>query len=218
MHKGLPAVLFALILPGYLLLGSTTQEAAKPAAGDEKTAGEGAAASASKPQNPQPLGGSAVDPKAYVIGPEDLLLIRVWREAELSGQFPVRPDGKISLALVNEVQAAGLTPEQLSAAIVQGLGKYMTQPEVSVAVMQVNSKKYFIIGEVQKTGSYSLTVPTTVLEALVSAGGFRDFANPKKVVILRGAQRLKFNYKEVVAGKKMEQNILLENGDKIIVP
>jgi polysaccharide export outer membrane protein len=144
--------------------------------------------------------------------------LRVWREPELSGQFPVRPDGKISLPLVNEVVADGLTPEQLAETIAKGLSRYMTQPEVSVAVQQVNSKKYFIIGEVQKPGSYPLTVPTTVLEALVNAGGFRDFANPKKIIILRKGQRLKFNYKEVIAGKKMEQNIALENGDQIIVP
>ena len=94
----------------------------------------------------------------------------------------------------------------------------MTQPEVNVAVLQVNSKKYFIIGEVQKPGSYPLTVPTTVLEALVNAGGFRDFANPKKIIVLRAGERFKFNYKEVIAGKKMEQNIKLESGDQIIVP
>ncbi|HWQ54398.1 MAG TPA: polysaccharide biosynthesis/export family protein [Bryobacteraceae bacterium] len=159
-----------------------------------------------------------MDPKTYVIGPEDLLVVRVWREAELSGEFPVRPDGRISLPLVNEIQAAGLTPEQLKAAVEKGLSRYMTQPEVSVAVRQVNSKKYFIIGEVQKPGSYPLTVPTSVLEALVNAGGFRDFANPKKIVILRGGERLKFNYKEVISGKKMDQNIRLESGDQIIVP
>lgn len=164
------------------------------------------------------LGGAPVDPKTYVIGPEDLLVVRVWREAELSGEFPVRPDGRISLPLVNEIQAAGLTPEQLKAAVEKGLSRYMTQPEVSVAVRQVNSKKYFIIGEVQKPGSYPLTVPTSVLEALVNAGGFRDFANPKKIVILRGGERLKFNYKEVISGKKMDQNIRLESGDQIIVP
>ncbi len=167
---------------------------------------------------PKVVGGSPVDPKNYIIGPEDLLLIRVWRETELSGQFPVRPDGRISLPLVNEIPAAGLTPEQLAAAITKGLGKYMTQPEVSVAVVQVNSKKYFVIGEVSRPGPYPLTVPTTVLEGLINAGGFRDFANPKRIVVLRGAQRLKFNYKDVVAGKHTEQNILLESGDKIVVP
>lgn len=184
---------------------------------EAKAAGNAAAAEAEK-EKPRVVGGSPLDPKNYVIGAEDLLLIRVWREPELSGQFPVRPDGRISLPLVNEIAAAGLTPEQLSAAITRGLEKYMKQPEVSVAVVQVNSKKYFVIGEVMKPGPYPLTVPTTVLEALITAGGFRDFANPKKIVILRGAERLKFNYKDVVAGKRTEQNVLLESGDKIIVP
>jgi polysaccharide export outer membrane protein len=196
-----------LLGTGCSLWGSAETQGAKPSGG-------GKAAEA----KPRAAGAQAVDTKNYIIGPEDMLLIRVWREPELSGQFPVRPDGRISLPLVNEIQAAGLTPEQLGAAITQGLGKYMTQPEVSVAVVAVNSKKYYVIGEVVRTGPYPLTVPTTVLEALVTAGGFRDFANPKKIVILRGAQRLKFNYKEVVAGKNAEQNVLLENGDKIIVP
>lgn len=178
-------------------------------------AGQQAPAAAAAPNANKP---AEVDAKTYLIGPEDLLLVRVWREAELSGQFPVRPDGRISLPLVNEIQAAGLTPEQLAGAITKGLDRYMTQPEVSVAVLQVNSKKYFIIGEVQKPGSYPLTVPTTVLEALVNAGGFRDFANPKKIIVLRAGERLKFNYKEVIAGKKMEQNVKLESGDQIIVP
>lgn len=185
---------------------------------DDAKDAKAAPAGKAEVETPRVVGGAPVDLKSYVIGPEDLLLIRVWREAELSGQFPVRPDGRISLPLVNEIAAAGLTPEQLAAAITQGLGKYMTQPEVSVAVVQVNSKKYFVIGEVLKAGPYPLTVPTTVLEALVTAGGFRDFANQKKIVVLRGAQRLKFNYKEVVAGKHPEQNVLLESGDKIIVP
>lgn len=195
-----------LLLSGVFtgLAGAETQQQPPAAAAEKKDGGSAKAAE--------------TDAATYEIGPEDLLLIRVWREPELSGQFPVRPDGFISLPLVNEVQAAGITPERLSAAIAKGLGRYMTQPEVSVAVLQVNSKKYFIIGEIQKPGSYPLTVPTTVLEALVNAGGFRDFANPKKIVVMRGNERFKFNYKEVIAGKKLEQNILLESGDQIIVP
>jgi polysaccharide export outer membrane protein len=123
------------------------------------------------------------------------------------------------MPLVNELQAAGLTPEALSKAITEGLGKYLTQPEVSVSVTAVNSKKYYISGEgAQRTGSFPLTVPTTVLEALVNAGGFREFAKPKNIVVLRRGQKLKFNYKEVIDGKKMEQNILIEHGDHIIVP
>lgn len=160
-----------------------------------------------------------VDPKAYVIGAEDVIMVRVWREPELSGQYMVRPDGKISIPLVNEIQAAGLTPERLSAAVVEGLTKYMTRPEVTVSVMTVNSRKYYIQGEVQRPGAYPLVVPTTVLEALVNAGGFKEFANSKKITVLRhGSERHKFNYKEVTHGKHVEQNIVLQPGDQIIVP
>jgi len=159
-----------------------------------------------------------IDPKKYNIGAEDVLLIKVWREAELSGPAVVRPDGKISMPLVGEIQAAGITPESLSATIAEGLSKYMTRPEVSVSVTAVNSKRYFISGEVNRPGAYPLLIPTTILEALVNAGGFRDFADTKKIVVLRGTARRSFNYKEVIKGKKTEQNVLLEPGDHIIVP
>jgi len=159
-----------------------------------------------------------VDPKAYIIGAEDVLSIRVWREPENSGQFIVRPDGKISVPLIGEIQAAGLTPEKLGESIADGLQKVMVHPEVTVGVEKVNSKKYYIQGEVNKPGSYPLVTPTTVLEALVNAGGFREFANTKKIVILRGAERLKFNYHDVTKGKNMGQNILVQPGDQIIVP
>lgn len=208
--------LFYCLIALWLLGGNRIVIAGDQA--ERPPAQEPQAAKSSQPGERDVVGGSPVDPKIYVIGPEDVLLIRVWREAELSGQFPVRPDGRISLPLVNEIQAAGLTPADLAQLIGKGLSKYMMKPEVNVAVLQVNSKKYFIIGEVQKPGSYPLTVPTTILEALVNAGGFRDFANPKKIILLRKGERLKFNYKEVIAGKRMEQNILLESGDQIIVP
>jgi polysaccharide export outer membrane protein len=166
---------------------------------------------------PAPVG-VPVDPKAYLIGAEDVISIRVWHEPENSGQFIVRPDGKVSVPLIGEIQAAGLTPEKLSLNIAEGLQKIMVHPEVTVGVEKVNSKKYFIQGEVNKPGSYPLVIDTTVLEALVNAGGFREFANNKKIVILRGSERLKFNYHEVTHGKKMEQNILVKPGDQIIVP
>ncbi len=162
--------------------------------------------------------GAPVDPNAYVIGPEDILSVKVWREPENSGIFSVRPDGKIALPLIGEVQAAGLTPLRLSAAIAEGLQRILTHPEVTVSVEKVNSKKYYIQGEINKPGAYPLVVPTTVLEALVNAGGFRDFANTKKITILRGTQTFKFNYKEVSKGRKMEQNIQLQPGDQIFVP
>jgi len=171
-----------------------------------------------QPVEAKPVAAPPVDPKAYLIGAEDVISIRVWKEPENSGQYVVRPDGKISIPLIGEVQAAGLTPFALSASIAAGLEKVMVHPEVTVGVEKVNSKKYYIQGEVNKPGSYPLVIDTTVLEALVNAGGFREFANSKKIVVLRGSERLKFNYKEVTKGKKMEQNILVKNGDQIIVP
>lgn len=162
---------------------------------------------------------SKADSKTFVIGPEDHLLIRVWKEPELSGEVTVRPDGKITMQLLGEIQAAGNTPEQLTQIIFDGLEKsFMKNPQVTVTVLAVNSRKYFIQGEVNKGGSFPLLVPTTVLEALVNAGGFREFADQKGIFVLRKGKRHKFNYKEVIKGKKMEQNILLEPGDLIVVP
>ena len=162
--------------------------------------------------------GAAVDPKSYIIGPEDILSIRVWREPDLSGPVGVRPDGKISLPLVGEIQAGGLTPDQLAEKLKQAFSKDLTNPEVMVQVATVNSKKYFITGEVNRPGSYPLVLPTTILEAIAIAGGFRDWAVKKSILILRGPKRYRFNYTEVVKGKNLTQNVLLENGDHIIVP
>jgi len=159
-----------------------------------------------------------VDPKSYVIGAEDHLSIRVWREPEVSANVIVRPDGMITLPLIGEVQAAERTPYELKDAITEDFSEYLTRPEVMVSVIAIRSKKYYITGEVGRTGAVPLVVPTTVLQALSSAGGFGPWANKKKIVILRGSQRLKFNYNEVIKGKKLEQNILLQNGDHIIVP
>jgi polysaccharide export outer membrane protein len=174
-------------------------------------------------QPPNPPGTSenspaAVDPNKYLIGPEDVLFIRVWREPDFTGPAVVRPDGKITMPLVGEVQAGGLTPIQLTKSLTELLTKYINNPDVTVTVTDVRSKKYYIDGEVNRSGSFPLITPTTMLEALSNAGGFREFSNPKKITILRGTKILKFNYKEVIAGKHMEQNILVENGDHIHVP
>jgi len=162
--------------------------------------------------------GAPVDPRSYVIGPEDVLYVRVWHEPDLSGPVSVSPDGRISLQLIGEVQAASVTPEQLAQRISQRLDRYMIHPEVNVQVAAVNSKKFYISGEIIKPGQYPLVVPTHVLEALIQAGGFRDFAKTGKIYVLRGANRLAFNYKEVSKGRHPEQNILLQNGDTIFVP
>ncbi len=160
----------------------------------------------------------AVDPKSYVIGAQDILMIRVWREQDFTGAYPVRPDGKITIPLVGDVQASGLTPERLGEQLKQALSAYINAPDVSVSLQTVNSKKFFITGEVNRPGEYSLATPTKVFDALSNAGGFHDFANKKKIIIIRGSDRLKFNYQDILRGKSLEQNILLENGDTIVVP
>jgi len=159
-----------------------------------------------------------VDPKSYIIGPEDQLTVRVWREKDVSGAVIVRPDGKITLPLIGDIQAGGRTPEQLKKDITEKLSEFLNRPEVMVSVTDIRSKKYYIIGQVNRTGAFPLVVPTTVLDALSGAGGFQEWAKKNKIVILRKGKRLKFNYKEVIKGKHLEQNIYLENGDHIIVP
>jgi polysaccharide biosynthesis/export protein len=158
-----------------------------------------------------------VDPATYRIGPEDILQLKVFREPELSGQFVVRPDGKVNLSYVGELQAGGLSPLELEKKIIEKLSEMIKKPEVSLQVLKVESRKYFVSGEVLRSGSFPLVTPTTVLQA-ISLCGLREFANPKKIVIMRGTTRMKFNYREVIKGKKPEQNLLLENGDHIVVP
>ena len=162
-------------------------------------------------------GGGVVDPHAYKIGAEDVLSIRVWHEPDLSGTFVVRPDGKITLPLSGEVMAGGLTPVELSKVVKDAYGKLVNNPEVMLQVETVRSKKYFLVGEVNRAGAFSLVVATTILDAINTAGGLREFANAKNIVIVRGEKRIKFNYRDVIRGKNLVQNILVENGDHIVV-
>ena len=157
-------------------------------------------------------------PDSYLIGPQDALGIRVWNEANLTGLYVVSPDGKITVPLIGDIQAAGLTREQLTRQLAQALSTKLVNPDVTIQLAQVNSKKYYISGEVIRSGPYPLTAPITVFDALNSAGGFKDFAKKTKIVISRRKERINFNYQEVLKGKKLEQNILLQNGDTIIVP
>jgi polysaccharide biosynthesis/export protein len=161
--------------------------------------------------------GAPIDPNSYLIGAEDILQIRVWREADLSGPVAVRPDGKISMPLIGDLQASGNTPLKLAAMIKEGLLKYVTEPEVMVSVMSVNSKKYFVMGGVTRPGQYPLVVPTTVSQALTIAGGFREYADTKNVLVMRGPKRYKFNYKDWSRGKNLSQDIYLQSGDHIVV-
>lgn len=157
----------------------------------------------------------------YVIGPEDVLHISVWKETDLTNTLPVRPDGKISMPLLDDVQAAGLTPMQLANSLTDKLKKFISDPRVTVVVTQMNSQKVYITGEVAHTGAMPLTPNMTVLQAVASAG-FTQFANTKGIYVLRteGGKQLKlpFNYKQVVKGESMEQNIVLRPGDTIVVP
>jgi polysaccharide export outer membrane protein len=162
--------------------------------------------------------GASVDPNTYRLGADDVVGVRVWREPDLSGQISIRPDGKITMPLVNEIKAADLTPSQLGEAIAAALSKFVNNPQVTVTVLSVRSKRYFISGEVSRPGAYPLATPITVFDALVMAGGFREFAGTKKITIMRGTQRFRFNWNEVVKGKNLSQNIFLENGDRVIVP
>lgn len=161
--------------------------------------------------------GDPVDPKSYQIGVEDVLGVNVWKEREFSGEFVVRPDGKITMPLIGDLQAAGNTPEGLQGKVAEALMKYLNKPQVIISVLQVRSKRYYISGEVNKSGPVALVTPVTVMEAL-SAAGLREWAKKKNIIIMRGSERLKFNYNDVVKGKKMEQNIMLQNGDHIVVP
>jgi polysaccharide biosynthesis/export protein len=166
--------------------------------------------------SPNSLGGSE-----YVIGPEDVLHIAVWKEAELTATLPVRPDGKISLPLLNDVQAAGLTPIQLGESVTDKLKKYIADPRVTVVVTQINSKRIYMVGEVVHTGPMSMLPNMTVLQALSSAG-LTQFANTKGIYILRmengRQQKMPVNYRKLVKGEQMEQNYILQPGDTIVVP
>lgn len=173
------------------------------------------------PPAPNAVAPATADP-SYVIGSQDVLEISVWKDPELTQTVPVRPDGKISMPLLNDIQAAGLTPNQLKAQITDGLKKFMTDPIVTVIVSQINSQRVYITGEVTKTGAYPLLPGMTILQALSSAGGFTNFANTKKIYMFRTVNGKRvvfpFNYRDVIRGKSIDQNVVLEAGDTIVVP
>jgi polysaccharide export outer membrane protein len=163
----------------------------------------------------------SADPN-YVIGPEDVLDISVWKEPELTRTVPVRPDGKISLPLLSDVQAAGQTPTQLATHVKESLKRYVTDPQVTVIVTAINSQRIYLLGEVTRAGAYPLLPGMTVLQALSSAGGFTPYARTQKIYVLRersdGRMKLSFNYKDFLNGRNPEQNVVLKVGDTIVVP
>jgi polysaccharide export outer membrane protein len=171
---------------------------------------------------PQVLPPGVTPPPGYIIGPDDVLVVVFWRDKDMSAEVVVRPDGMISLPLINDVPAAGLTPDQLRAKLEEAGSKFLEEPNATVVVKQINSRKVFITGEVTKPGAYALTGPTTVLQLISMAGGLMEYANKERIVILRtenGRQMsYRFNYKEVSRQKKLTQNIELHVGDTVVVP
>jgi len=205
--------LSALLLTS-LAVGAFAQDQTPPAKQQANPTDDKKVATAPVPTS----AGAPVDSGSYKIGPADVLNIRVWNEGEFSGPVAVHQDGKITLPLVGDLEAGGKTPNEVQDIIADSLKKYVVKPLVTVTVQEVGSKRYYIDGLAARPGEYPLVVPTTILEAISKAGGLQDFANSKKIYILRGDKRIYFNYKDVLHGKHMEQNIQLEPGDHIVVP
>jgi polysaccharide export outer membrane protein len=163
-----------------------------------------------------------VDSTNYIIGPEDVLYIHVWKEEHLSRTVPVRMDGKISLPLIDEIRAEGRTPLQLKGALIERLKEFVENPTVSVMVMEANSFKVYVSGQVRNPGVYRLRSETSILQLIAMAGGFTEWANQKKILIIRKEnakeERITVNYKKIVKGEDGSGNIILKSGDSIIVP
>jgi polysaccharide export outer membrane protein len=215
MHHTALRLPFALA--GLLLAVAASAQTAAPAVARP------AAATGQKPAATAPTPPPGVTPPSgYVIGPEDVLAVLFWREKDLSVDVSVRPDGMITLPLVNDLKAAGLTPDQLREAVQKAAAQFVEDPNVTIVVKQINSRKVFVTGQVAKPGTYPLIGETSVLQMIATAGGLADFAKGDRIVIMRTrggkTETLKFNYKDVIKGKKLEQNILLLPGDTIVVP
>lgn len=199
-HQGYTRVILALVLA---LTSIVVRASDKAKAGDRASA--------------------ATPPHDYVIGLDDLLVINVWKEAEISRSVPVRPDGKISLPLIGDLRASGRTVVELQDDIKQHLLAYLSNPTVTVIVQEAKSQKFNILGEVEHPGCYALSRSLTVLDAIAIAGGFRGFAKTGKIYVLRANAdgshtRLAFNYKEVIKGRNLSQNVDLEPRDTVVVP
>jgi polysaccharide export outer membrane protein len=213
------------IVAGMLLLAASGTLTAQTVAatGSSSESGRAAVAASGSPDQVTPSPATRVHNNTYVIGDDDLLEINVWKETDLCKTIPVRSDGKISLPLVGEVQAAGRTPVQLEEEITSRLRNFITEPAVTVMVQKINSLKFNVMGEVSKPGSFTLTTNMTVVDAIATAGGFKDFAKKKSIYILHtnpnGTEaRLSFNYNDFVKGKNPKGNIRLQPGDTVVVP
>jgi polysaccharide export outer membrane protein len=206
-----------MILAGCVIAGSASASNQSPTTQDKKEDTKDAKSQAT----PSAAQAAAEDP-TYKIGAQDVLRIDVWREEQLTRTVPVRPDGKITLPLLNDVQAVGLTPMELAGVIREELKKYINNPQVTVSVSEINSRRIYVTGEVTKAGAYQLLPHMTVLQALSGSGGFTAFARIKNIYVLRTENgkpvKIPFNYKEAIAGRNPAQNIELQPGDVVVVP
>jgi polysaccharide biosynthesis/export protein len=196
---------------GGILLAAGTVSAQRPATATEPPPAVRAAAAA-----------GIVPPSDYVIGAEDVLSVLFWREKDMSVDVNVRPDGKITLPLINDIDASGLTTDQLRQKVTAAADQFIEDPSVTIIVKAINSRKVFITGQIAKSGSYPLTAPTTVVQLISMAGGVQEYADSSKIMVYRteGGRQIarRFNYKDFAKGKNLAQNIELRPGDTVVVP
>ena len=207
------AILIGCLIGLMGTLASAQQQTAAAVRTGDNTADTNSAAKSKLPD---------VKPDEYSVGESDVIRVNVWKEPEVSQTVVVRTDGSISMPLINEVKVAGMTPLTIQQVIAEKLKAFLTNPQVTVTVMEIHSKHAFITGEVARPGGYPLNTETTVLQLIAQAGGFTPFAKKGDIVVLRSIdgkqQRMKFKYKEVISGKKTDQNISLRPGDTVVVP
>jgi polysaccharide export outer membrane protein len=181
-----------------------------------------APAASSAPAAPASRIAGIPSPRDYVIGPDDVLSVVFWRDKDMSAEVVVRPDGKITLPLINEIDAAGLTPQQLRDRVEKAAQQFVSDATATVVLKQINSRKVFVTGSVEHPGSYPLNTPTTVLQIIATAGGLKEYADSKHIVVMRNEGKVQasyyFDYKSVTTHKKLQQNILLLPGDTVVVP
>jgi polysaccharide export outer membrane protein len=201
-------LILAVFLPSLFCYSQSKEPAARPA-------------QVAEPAPAPPNAGAGAASNSYVIGPSDVLTVTVWKEPTLSGEILVRPDGMITLPLLGDVQASGMTPLQLADQIAEKLKKYVQAPNVSVVVGAIHSKVVYLLGEVGKRGPVDMTSGMTLLDAIASAGGLTDYANTKKIYILRNEagkhETIPVHYKEALKGNS-QFNLVLQPGDTIVVP
>jgi len=223
MNTRLPrTVLFTFMIAVLTGTGALAQNAVVARNGDKHGSPNGSKSGAMTPEASAGASTESEGVSEYRIGEQDVLTITVWKEPELSGAVLVRPDGRITLPLINDVKASGLTPDDLKNLLTEKLKPFLNIPQVTVAVKEINSRRAFVIGQVGHEGSYRINSTTTVLQIIAEAGGLRDFADRKGIYVLRnqdGKQiRLNFNYERVIRGKGTKENILLNPGDTVVVP